>query len=292
MYSHVLFATDLSEASDLALDCVAGWKNLGLSKVTIAHVHAIRYVGGAEGLEGRLRVDHAPKLERQAQRTRDAGVSSSWRLEFGVPYLEIERIAREEGAELVVLGSHGASWVKEVWLGSIADAILRHVTLPVMVIKVNRILTLPAGQCGEFCDSLFGKVLVATDFSAASAGAIAVARRLAAHEPEGIRLVHVQEFSRIFPHLASQLDEFNSEDAKRLEKIAMELRTAGAREVTSEILTDHPVRGILAMIEGWQPRLVVLGRHGRSQGGRRLIGSTSHDVARESPAPVLVVPEG
>lgn len=95
MYSHVLFATDLSEASDVALDCVAGWTNLGLSRVTIAHVHAICYVGGAEGLEDRLRADHAPKLERQAQRVRDAGVSASWRLEFGVPYLDIERIARE-----------------------------------------------------------------------------------------------------------------------------------------------------------------------------------------------------
>ncbi len=62
--------------------------------------------------------------------------------------------------------------------------------------------------------------------------------------------------------------------------------------MTTEILTDHAVRGILALIESWQPRLVVLGRHGRGKGGRQLIGSTSHDVARESPAPVLVVPEG
>lgn len=292
MYSHVLFTTDLSEASDLALDCVAGWKNLGLSKVTIAHVHAIRYVGGAEGLEDRLRSDHAPKLERQAQRVRDAGVSASWRLEFGVPYLDIERIARAEGAEAVVLGSHGASWIKEVWLGSIADAILRHVTLPVMVIKVNRILTLPPQQCSAFCDSLFGKVLIATDFSPASEGALSFARRLAARSTGQIRLVHVQELSRIFPHLASRLDEFNREDARRLEALATELREAGAREVTTEILTDHPVRGILALIELWQPRLVVLGRHGRGKGGRQLIGSTSHDVARESPAPVLVVPEG
>lgn len=63
MFSRVLFATDLSEASNLALDCVAGWKELGLSKVTIAHVHAIRYVAGAGGMEEQLRADHAPKLE-------------------------------------------------------------------------------------------------------------------------------------------------------------------------------------------------------------------------------------
>src|SRR5450830_1308720 len=203
MFSRVLFATDLSPASDLALDCIAGWKGLGLrlSHVTIAHVHA-----GAGGMENALRVEHAPKLERQAQHVREAGVSASWRLEFGVPYLNIERIAREEGAEAVVLGSHGASWIKEVWLGSIADAILRHVTLPVMVIKVNRILTLPPQQCSTFCDSLFGKVLIATDFSPASEGALSFARRLAARSTGQIRLVHVQELSRIFPHLASRLD--------------------------------------------------------------------------------------
>lgn len=291
MFSNVLFATDLSEASNHALGCVAGWKNLGLAKVTLAHVHAIRYVAGAAGLEDQLRADHAPKLERQAQAVRDAGISASWRLEFGVPYLDLERIAREEGAEAVVIGSHGGSWIKEVWLGSIADAILRHVTLPVMVIKVNRLLTLPQEQCSAFCDSLFGKALVATDFSPASDGAMKFARRLAARSAGQIRLVHVQEHSRIFPHLAGKLDEFNREDARRLEKLSAKLLEAGAREVTTEIVTDHAVRGLLAMIEGWQPRLVVVGRHGRGKGGRQLIGSCSHDVARESPAPVLVVPE-
>jgi len=110
-YSRVLFATDLSEASDLALDCVAGWKDSVCPRSRFARPrHPLR--GRAAGLEERLRSDHAPKLERQAQRVRDAGIMASWRLEFGVPYLDIERIAREEGAEAVVLGSHGASWIR------------------------------------------------------------------------------------------------------------------------------------------------------------------------------------
>lgn len=289
MFKHALFATDLSSASDLALECVAGWQSLGLTRVTLAHVHSIKYAGGASGLEERLTADHAPKLERQAQRLRDAGVAATWRLVFGVPYLEMERVAREEYAEVVILGSHGSSWVKEVWLGSVADAILRHVTLPVLVIKVNRLLELPRENCAAFCGSLFGKALVATDFSAASAGAVEAARTLATLGA-GLRLVHVQEHSRIFPHLASRLDEFNREDTQRLEELAQELRAAGAREVTVEVRTDHPVRGILAAVAAWQPHLVIVGRYGRGTPGRRLIGSTSHDVARESQAPVLVVP--
>lgn len=290
MFSRVLFATDLSPASDIALDCVAGWRGLGLSNATVAHVHAIRYAGGAEGLEEQLRADHAPKLERQAQRLRDAGVQASWRLEFGVPYVDIERIAREEGAEVVVLGSHGSSWIKEVWLGSIADAILRHVQVPTMVIKVDRLKGLPREQCSMFCGSLFGKALIATDFSHDSSGAIAVARELARRSAGELRLVHVQDQSRIFPHLASRLEEFNREDTRRLEALAADLHAAGAREVTIELRTDHVVPGILAAVEAWRPRLVVLGRFGSGRGGRHLIGSTSHDVARESPVPVLVVP--
>ncbi len=291
MFSRVLFATDLSGASDLALDCVAGWKGLGLSKVTIAHVHSIRYAGGAEGLEDRLRADHAPKLENQARRVRDAGVATSWRLEFGVPYLDIERIGREERADLVVVGSHGASWIKEVWLGSIADAILRHVQLPVMVIKVNRLMRLPREECSQFCDSLYGRALLTTDFSPASAGAVAFALRLAREVGGELHLVHIQEHSRIFPHLASRLDEFNREDERRLEELARQLRAEGARAVTSEVRTEHAVPGILKAIDGWNPRLVLVGRYGRGRGSRRLIGSTAHDVARESPAPVLVVPQ-
>ncbi len=289
MFRRVLFASDLSEASNVALECVAGWQRLGLNWVTIAHIHSIKYAGGAAGLEERLKADHAPKLEHQARRLREAGVGASWRLEFGVPYLEMERVAREEHAEAVVIGSHGSSWVKEVWLGSIADAILRHVTLPVLVMRANRLREMPPERCAHFCNSLFDKVLLATDFSPATGGAVDAVRELARQGAE-VRLVHVQEHSRIFPHLATRLDEFNREDSRRLEELAGELRRLGAREVSQEVRTDHPVRGVLAAIGEWQPRLVIVGRYGRGGVTSRLIGSTSHDVARGSPVPVLVVP--
>ncbi|MFN3414237.1 MAG: universal stress protein [Thermoanaerobaculum sp.] len=286
MFERLVFATDLSPASDMALDCVARWKGLGLRKVTVTHVHSLARTAGLEDV---LRRDHEPKLERQAQRLRDAGLFASWRLEFGVPYLELEGIAREEGAEAVVLGSHGSSWVKEVWLGSVADAILRHVQLPVLVIKVNLLAAMVGEECGRFCDSLFTRVLLATDFSSASKGATAFAKRLAEKVGPQFHLVHVQEHSRLIPHLRSRLDEFNREDTLRLEELASELRTAGASEVSLEIRLDHAVSGIVAAVKAWQPGLVLVGRHGR--GGRRLIGSVAHDVARESPAPVLVIPE-
>ena len=57
---------------------------------------------------------------------------------FGVPYLDLNRIATDVNADAIVIGSHGASWLREVLLGSVADAILRHSTRPVLVLKVDR----------------------------------------------------------------------------------------------------------------------------------------------------------
>ncbi len=286
MFTRVVFATDLSNASSLALRCVAGWKASGLETVTVAHVHNIDLIGG---LEEELKLDHEPKLEAQAAALRDAGLAAQWRLEFGVPYWETNRIVAQERAEAVVIGSHGGSWIRDVMLGSVADAILRHSTAAVLVIKVNRLEHMPPEECTNYCDSMFGRVLFATDFSESAHGAYAATERCA-EEGSAVRLVHVQETSRIHPHLAHRLPEFDAEDTRRLEALADCLRAAGANEVTHEIRHDHPVSGILKAVEAWAPRLVVLGSKGRGQLAQLLLGSTAHNVARMSPVPTLVVP--
>ena len=127
MFRRLVVATDLSSASERVVDCVAGWGALGLQRVTLAHVHAVRTVGGLEEI---LRREHEPKMERQAERLRAHGVPADWRLAFGVPYLDLNRIVTDVDADAVVIGSHGASWLREVLLGSVADAILRHSARP------------------------------------------------------------------------------------------------------------------------------------------------------------------
>lgn len=287
MFARVLFATDLSLASERVVDCLGTWKALGLSQVVVAHVHHIRHTGG---LELELRRDHEPKLAAQAARLRAAGIDGSWRLAFGVPYLDIDRIAHEEGAEAIVIGSHGQTWLSEVWLGSVADAILRHSTLPVMVVKVNRLVTFPAPECDRFCGSLFSKVLYATDFSDSAEFALEAVTRCVSRTKAAARLVHVQDVGRIRPHLEDQLQRFNEVDTQRLARIGEALCRAGASEVTHEIRFDHVARGILHAIEEWQPNLVVLGNQGRGYVPEILLGGTAHQIARLSPAPVLLVP--
>lgn len=287
MFTRVLFATDLSPASERVIDCLGTWTRVGLGHVVAAHVHNIHHTGG---LEVQLRQDHEPKLAAQVARLTAAGIDASWRLEFGVPYFDIDRIARDEGAEAVIIGSHGKTWLREVWLGSIADGILRHSTLPVLVVKVNRLVTFPAPECDRFCGGLFSRILYATDFSDAAEFALEAVTRCAAKTGAAVRLVHVQDVSRIRPHLEDQLERFNEVDRQRLARIGEALCHAGASEATHEIRSDHPAPGILKAIEEWQPNLVVLGSQGRGYVSEFLLGGTAHKVAVRSSAPVLLVP--
>lgn len=207
-----------------------------------------------------------------------------------MPYVDMNRIASEERAEAVVIGSHGKTWLKEVWLGSVASAILHHSSVPVLVIKIRRLLSLPPEECADFCGGLFGRVLFPTDFSDPAEVAFCAVTRCAERTRSQVHLVHIQEVSRIRPHLEHMLEQFNRIDTARLERLGESLQKAGAREVTHEIRVDHPVKGIVSAIERWRPDLVVLGSHGRSRFAEALLGSTALQVARMSPAPVLVVP--
>jgi nucleotide-binding universal stress UspA family protein len=285
MFRRLVVATDLSPASERVVDCVAGWGALGLRLATLVHVHAVRTVGGLEEV---LRRDHEPKLERQAERLRAGGVPSDWRLAFGVPYLDLNRIAADVNADAVVIGSHGASWLGEVLLGSVADAILRHSVRPVLVLKVDRLGGLAGDDCGRVCGGLFARVLFPTDFSDAAERALGRVAESCRRMGSAVHVLHVQDVRRLRPNLEGRLDEFNRVDRLRMERLADHLRAAGAGNVSHEIAVDHPVRAILAVAERWKATLVVMGRTGRGWLQELALGSTAHEVARRSTVPVLV----
>ena len=55
-------------------------------------------------------------------------------IEFAEPTDLIDRIARVQGADLVVVGSHGAHGLEKLAFGSVAESVLRRVPCPVLVI--------------------------------------------------------------------------------------------------------------------------------------------------------------
>jgi universal stress protein A len=55
----------------------------------------------------------------------------------GKPAVEILRVVRTEGADLIVMGTHGRTGLRHLLLGSVAEAITRHAPCPVFTLRTD-----------------------------------------------------------------------------------------------------------------------------------------------------------
>src|SRR5215467_15633166 len=55
----------------------------------------------------------------------------------GAPAEMIRTRAHEVGADLIVMTSHGRTGLSRAWLGSVADAVVRRSTIPVLMLRPN-----------------------------------------------------------------------------------------------------------------------------------------------------------
>jgi nucleotide-binding universal stress UspA family protein len=75
---------------------------------------------------------------------RDVGVTT--RLERGDAAATILRLAREEDADLIVMGSHGHSRIHRALLGSVSERVLAQSAVPVLLMRGNGCAEPPVDQ--------------------------------------------------------------------------------------------------------------------------------------------------
>lgn len=133
----ILFSTDFSHASDAALPHAAALARQKGARLLIVHVEEppLAY-GGGELYYGLPEPDTAKiRTMLEAVKPADPAVPFEQRLAMGDPAAEICRIATDEGAEMIVLGTHGRSGLFRLLMGSVAESILRRAPCPVLVYR-------------------------------------------------------------------------------------------------------------------------------------------------------------
>ena len=63
------------------------------------------------------------------------GVGGKGRVESGVPGPTICAVAERERFDVIVIGSHGAGWMKRLVVGSVSHHVVHHATCPVLVVR-------------------------------------------------------------------------------------------------------------------------------------------------------------
>jgi nucleotide-binding universal stress UspA family protein len=139
----ILVATDFSECAEEALDYAAALAGaigakLHLLNVIVIPAMAIPEVGVAVAstlIESTVQARQA-ELDKVASRRTSANIETM--LRTGDARDVIIDVAREIGAELIVMGTHGRRGVRRALIGSIAESVVRTASCPVLTIRERK----------------------------------------------------------------------------------------------------------------------------------------------------------
>jgi len=133
----ILFATDFSLASDAALTHAEALAKASGARLLIVHVEEPPLAYGGGELYYGLPEPSSERIQKMLEdvRPKDPSVHFVHRLTMGDPAAEIVRIAGDEKAEMVVLGTHGRTGLSRLLMGSVAEAIVRKSPCPVLVYR-------------------------------------------------------------------------------------------------------------------------------------------------------------
>ena len=136
-FKKILVPVDFSKTSQKALDQAIALA--AQSKASLVLIHVVTFTAAATVEQfsmiewyQRLKEDAKKNLQKLQKRI---SIKSEIVVETGVPFDVICQTAKKKKADLIVVSTHGFSGIKHVLLGSTAERVIRHATVPVLVVR-------------------------------------------------------------------------------------------------------------------------------------------------------------
>ena len=289
-FTHVLCPVDFSDVSQHALDHAAAIAQRDQARLTVLYVFA-----------NLPSMDVPPLVLSPADRERIlidlrrmcAKVAPAVHVEHRVH--ETERVDRailaeqaDLGADLLVLGTHGRSGLRHMFLGSVTEKVIRKAGCPVLVVPPR------AANVSPDTPVSITRILCPIDFSESSMKALARARAMGKEDGARVTVIAVVDVGRelrdsaMFPGVDVEALTRAAEIATR--RRVSELFDEGTRTIDAVVAAGSPPEEILKRAADDSTELIVMGVHGRGAVDLRLFGSTTHQVIRSATCPVLIIP--
>jgi nucleotide-binding universal stress UspA family protein len=301
MFSRILVPVDGSTFSEHALPFAAHAARTSGAALMVVLVHARQSpvttdlvlreaVDAWEDARVRQETDYLNELAGRIER--ELGIAVRHQILSGEVVPALEREVRVHDVDLVVMTTHGRAGLARAWLGSVADALVRTLEVPVLLVRPD-----DGPPPDRLADGGYRHVLLALDGSERAERAIEPALALAPGADTRITLLRTAAppaaiTSPYLPHAA----RFTHEEMERSRAAAEEYLAGAAaplkdrgRDVHTVAAVDyHAARAIIRFADENDVDLIAMGTHGRSPVTRLVLGSTSDKVVRSASVPVLV----
>ncbi|MFY8188690.1 MAG: universal stress protein [Flavobacterium sp.] len=267
----ILIPTDFSDSAENALKVAAQIARANNSELILLHMLELPSQGGDAVVAGHnipelmlFKNVAIEKLDNLIEADYLDGLEVSEVVQFEMAFDGIMNISKKNDVDLIVMGSHGASGFKEMFIGSNAEKVVRSSDVPVLIIKKD----LAKFEVKNF--------VFASDFSdeikKPFQKALEVAEKFNAH----LHLVMV-----------NTLNNFKSTSAAN-HIFEQFLEGSNAKNYTTHIYNDASIeKGVLNFAKSVDADLIGICTHGRNGLSHFFNGSISEDLVNHAMKPVI-----
>jgi len=267
----IIVPVDFSDQSEKALKVAASLAKEHKSELFVLHMLELSpSIMGESGYVSQEQVVHLIKLgEKRFSDFLDKPYLKDIKVTPVIKHYkvfsEVSEVAEKHKVDLIVMGSHGADGLQEIFIGSNTERVVRTSDIPVLVIKGNEI--------DDFNPKNF---VFACDFEKESVPALKKAKEMANLLGSELHLVYINTPGDEFMSTSDAYDKISKflNDAK----VGMEV----------EIFNDYTVeKGILNYSKKMLADIIGIPTHGRRGLSHFFMGSIGEDIANHSEAPVI-----
>lgn len=198
------------------------------------------------------------------------GVKVRETVEFHEAFEGVMEISQQHKCDLIIMGSNGASGIKEVFIGSNTEKVVRHSQIPVLVIK------------NEHKNFQIQEIIFATDFTPKMKKPFLEVVNFAKNLNAKIHLVYINTANKF--KTSKYLSDIMSEFVKNLD----------FQNYTLSVHNDVSIEtGIVNFALKQHADLISISTHGRKGLAHLLNGSLSEDLVNHVDMPVMTfkIPE-
>lgn len=274
----LLVPTDFSPGADAALERAASLPLTPDATLHVLHVlpaNLPRKIRSQAEPEARRALEQRAALASAAARRADNGeIEIVPLLVRGQEHVEIIRQARARGAELIVLGRHSRRALRDRFLGSTAERVIRMGDLPVLVVRRR-----PSGP--------YRCPIAALDLADAARRVVQLALRLLDPGASRCWLVHAYRVPFEQWMTAADRKEWHARVDQKLKRFVDRLDVPGVR-LEPILRAGRPESVVFEEVMRLGGDLIALGTHARSGLAYALMGSVAGKVLHNAPCDVVV----
>lgn len=268
----ILVPTDFSPLAESALKIAANLARKHDAEIFLLHLLDLPLdlidptQGGSQDLPESIffmKLAHQ-RFTKAMNKTYLEGIKVHETVDFNAAFEGIMQVSKKHDCDLIIMGSHGAEGLKEVFIGSNTEKVVRYSEIPVLVIK------------HEINDFDVSKIIYATNLSLETASSFKQAKELAKKFDAQIDVVFINTSGKF--KTSNEIDD----------KIKAFKSVAGEDDFEIVVQNDHNTEdGILNYARKVKADLIGIGTHGRKGIARLLNGSLSEHIVNHAKRPVI-----